>query len=393
MSINSSSLNPVSSPDSTPHPLVFASFKRRLVAMFVDALVVLIIGYVLRLSLGIEITSKIFSAKTLEQLMVLTNSSTAMYGNIVTVILSFLYFSIFYIYFEGATPGKKLLGMKVVRADGKPLTFATVLVRYLFSFVSSFCLSLGYIWAIFDSKKQTWHDKVSNTYVVLSGAPAHKGLGIVLSILFILIYSTSIFLIFTYVGALIIKSAPKEQVPYVQKELSPEVKKVSESANSQFAIIKETQDAVSRKKIVNGLISELKDAVVKYPKESDLWNSLASAYTWSEDSNSLNDAATAVNKSIAIDPKNAMSYQTLGQIYLNQNKYSEAVIEFKKSLRLNDNNGYSHLRLADAYRLLNISDDARAEYKKGIEIFEKANEKGDFDSEILDAKKSMSSLK
>ncbi len=383
--------NPV--PTATPQPFVFASFKRRLVATLVDGLILLIIGYVLRVSLGIEITSHISSAKTLEELATISNSGITKYANFVSIALAFLYYFIFYVYFDGATPGKKLLGMKLVKTDGKPLNFATILVRHLFSFVSSSALFLGYIWTIFDSKKQTWHDKVAGTYVVLSGAPARKGLGVLIAIISILVSWAYIGLITTKVGTLVIKNMPKNQNTYTQKVLSPEVDKIVKSANSEFALIRNAEDASTRQKAVNTLVAELKDAVNTYPNESQLWTQLASAYTWSNYAGSLDNAVSAIKKSIELDPENATAYYTLGQIYVNQGKYSEAVIELKKSLRLNENSAYTHLTLADAYNNLGIAEDARAEYQIAISKFEKINENGGHDADILRAKKSMSMLK
>jgi len=383
--------NPV--PATTPQPLIYASFKRRLVAFLVDGLILMIIGYVLRISLGIEIASQISTAKTIEEFVALTNSGLAKYANFVTIALTFLYYFVFYVYFDGATPGKKLLGMKLVKADGKPLNFATVFVRFLFSYVSSFCLLLGYIWTIFDAKKQTWQDKVAGTYVVLSGAPARKGLGVVLAIISLLITWAYIGYISMYSIMLYSKNLPKNQTTYTQKELNPEVDKVIGSTNKQFALIRNAEDAGTRQNAVNALITELKDALNTYPNESQLWTQLASAYTWSNNAGSLDSAVVAIKKSIEIDTENATAYQTLGQIYVNQGKYSEAVIELKKSLRLNENSAYAHLTLADAYNNLGIAEDARAEYKMAISKFEKVNENGGYDSDILRAKKSMSTLK
>ena len=38
--------------------------------------------------------------------------------------------------------------------------------RYLVRLVSTFVCGLGYLWMLWDSKKQTWHDKVITTIMV-----------------------------------------------------------------------------------------------------------------------------------------------------------------------------------------------------------------------------------
>jgi len=68
---------------------------------------------------------------------------------------------------KGATPGKMLVGIRVVdRSGGRP-SIGTAFVREVpGKIVSELALLLGYIWIAFDEKKQGWHDKIAGTYVV-----------------------------------------------------------------------------------------------------------------------------------------------------------------------------------------------------------------------------------
>ncbi len=66
----------------------------------------------------------------------------------------------------GRTIGGRILGLRLVRVDGKPVTYGTAVVRYLMLYVSALALALGLIWVAFDSKKQGWMDKVAGTYVI-----------------------------------------------------------------------------------------------------------------------------------------------------------------------------------------------------------------------------------
>jgi uncharacterized RDD family membrane protein YckC len=65
------------------------------------------------------------------------------------------------------TPGKMAIGATIVdaRTGGKPSTRQFV-IRYFGYFVSTLPLLLGYIWAGFDARKQSWHDKMAGTVVV-----------------------------------------------------------------------------------------------------------------------------------------------------------------------------------------------------------------------------------
>lgn len=67
---------------------------------------------------------------------------------------------------KGTTIGGTVLNLKVVRFDGKPVTFGVALVRGLVSVLSFIVLFLGFFWMIWDVEKQTWHDKIAGTVVV-----------------------------------------------------------------------------------------------------------------------------------------------------------------------------------------------------------------------------------
>lgn len=69
---------------------------------------------------------------------------------------------------HGWTPGSRLLGMRIVRLDGGAPGARGGLVRAVVAFFSDFFFGLGYLWAIWDPRRQTWHDKVAGTFVVNS---------------------------------------------------------------------------------------------------------------------------------------------------------------------------------------------------------------------------------
>lgn len=102
---------------------------------------------------------------------------------IVFVVMSAAYFT----YFHGSigqTPGKMILNVKVISAQGKDLTYGTAFLRWLCYLVSGMFFTIGFIWAAFDSKKQAWHDKIAGTVVVLgmSGGQSNSHLQMALNI-------------------------------------------------------------------------------------------------------------------------------------------------------------------------------------------------------------------
>jgi len=67
---------------------------------------------------------------------------------------------------DGATPGKKALGLKVVRSDGSALTTGRIIGRYFAEWLSVLILCIGYIMAGFDPERRTLHDRICDTRVI-----------------------------------------------------------------------------------------------------------------------------------------------------------------------------------------------------------------------------------
>lgn len=69
---------------------------------------------------------------------------------------------------SGQTIGKKALGIRVADATtGGPIGSGRALGRYLFkTLISGNVCALGYLWMLWDGRKQTWHDKVVTSVVV-----------------------------------------------------------------------------------------------------------------------------------------------------------------------------------------------------------------------------------
>lgn len=71
---------------------------------------------------------------------------------------------------RGTTPGKHALNMVVVKENGEPAGFGTMLVReWIGKLISGLVFSLGYLWILIDKDRQGWHDKLASTYVVEKG--------------------------------------------------------------------------------------------------------------------------------------------------------------------------------------------------------------------------------
>jgi len=121
----------------------YAGFGRRLAAVLVDGLIVGAAGGLLGL---------------------LAPDSGGVQA--LVVLGSVLYYVLF-IGVRGQTPGKMALGIKVVGPDGGPPGAVRAFVREVVGkFLSSLILCLGYLWMLWDEKRQCWHDKLADTVVV-----------------------------------------------------------------------------------------------------------------------------------------------------------------------------------------------------------------------------------
>ena len=85
---------------------------------------------------------------------------------LLNLLVSAIYNVAFMVYFNGQTPGKLMLGLRVVKKNGKRVSWLDALLRNVFGYMVSGLFLLGYLWAAFDRERQTWHDKMAGTVVV-----------------------------------------------------------------------------------------------------------------------------------------------------------------------------------------------------------------------------------
>ncbi|MFD9125323.1 RDD family protein [Kitasatospora sp. NPDC059571] len=69
---------------------------------------------------------------------------------------------------KGQSLGQRAVNIRLVReADGQPIGWGMAFVRQICHFVDGICC-VGYLWPLWDAKKQTFADKIMNTVVVKS---------------------------------------------------------------------------------------------------------------------------------------------------------------------------------------------------------------------------------
>jgi serine/threonine protein kinase len=152
------------SPTNPPAPLAsapaiplsqIAGLDRRFVAFFIDIVLTSILQAFVLIGIGILVgPSNSSSSDTLNCLASLVSIGTPL-----------CYYTFFHAH-SGQTPGKKILGIKVVRTDGSPLTTSRAILRLIGAMIGALPLYLGYLWAFTVPERQTWHDKIADTYVI-----------------------------------------------------------------------------------------------------------------------------------------------------------------------------------------------------------------------------------
>jgi uncharacterized RDD family membrane protein YckC len=67
---------------------------------------------------------------------------------------------------EGATIGKRLLGLKVICADGSRVSFGVATVRHLMKFLSLFIVMIGFMMSAWTKRRQALHDMPCDCLVI-----------------------------------------------------------------------------------------------------------------------------------------------------------------------------------------------------------------------------------
>lgn len=66
----------------------------------------------------------------------------------------------------GQTPGKHIVGIRVLDTAGQTLSKGMAVGRYFAKIVSGLPCYVGYLWPLWDAEKRTFHDMIVNTRVV-----------------------------------------------------------------------------------------------------------------------------------------------------------------------------------------------------------------------------------
>jgi uncharacterized RDD family membrane protein YckC len=150
----------------------YAGFGQRLGAMVIDGILLGIPGAILAgvfLALAPRETRRCTVNGRAELCRVPTGGSIAL---LVLGIIAMAVGSVVFYYGllegrTGQTIGKRALSIKTVRrTTGEVPGVGRAIGRTFAHYLSSFLCYLGYLWMLWDSEKQTWHDQICDTIVI-----------------------------------------------------------------------------------------------------------------------------------------------------------------------------------------------------------------------------------
>ena len=81
-------------------------------------------------------------------------------------LVSFFFFAWFWIH-GGQTLGMRAWRIKIQTRDGQRISWWQAMLRFLVAMASWGALGLGFLWSLVDKEKMTWHDRYSETVLVL----------------------------------------------------------------------------------------------------------------------------------------------------------------------------------------------------------------------------------
>jgi uncharacterized RDD family membrane protein YckC len=153
-------------------PAVYvAGLWRRLCAALLDALllapVLWLLGFLVFFVAGYRAPlGPVLSVESLLELLL--DSGGALHGFLGVGLVILLLYGFLFLTTTGATPGLRVLGLRVISVYGQRPEWWRMLLRCGGVVLSVLLLGLGFLWMGFDREKRGLHDWMAGTYVIRS---------------------------------------------------------------------------------------------------------------------------------------------------------------------------------------------------------------------------------
>jgi len=149
-----------------PGTVVYGNFWPRVLAKLIDGIVAWVASMAINFGLAMLFFGQfIFQPKPNNPLV--AGKFWAFQG---TAFLLSLCFGLAYYWFflnrYAATPGKMVLGLKIVRSNGSALSTGRIIGRFFAERLSAMILCIGYLMVAFDEERRGLHDQICDTRVI-----------------------------------------------------------------------------------------------------------------------------------------------------------------------------------------------------------------------------------
>lgn len=147
-----------------PEQLATPGFWRRIAAMFYDSLLVFAIAF--------TVTLGVVGLRTLFARDALNAGERAISGGYhyllqVALLASIALFFCWFWTRSGQTLGMQTWRLRIDDVAGGRISWRQALIRLVVAAASALCFGLGYLSVLWDRNKCSWHDRASNSRVVL----------------------------------------------------------------------------------------------------------------------------------------------------------------------------------------------------------------------------------
>lgn len=152
---------------------MYAGFWKRFAAICIDAIILSIVYLILSVILSVVIVGIIHLTDHSLRNEASIGELLPIIFQILSGLLTWLYFGLFEKSKYQATLGKMILRIKVVNRSMQPIGFGRAVARYFLRILCNFTLGIGYIMVGFTKYKQGIHDMIADTYIVNNQALEH----------------------------------------------------------------------------------------------------------------------------------------------------------------------------------------------------------------------------
>lgn len=160
----------ISTPENVDLHMELAGFGNRVLACIIDTLISALLNIVL---IG-GLLAVWFLLKRLSLspgILALWSTYLLMIGTTVSFAIVFGYYLFFEGAWQGQTPGKKIVDIRVIEQNGQPITWSSAIVRNLVRLIDQGLMMIGFISMLIDKNERRLGDFAAGTIVIRERTP------------------------------------------------------------------------------------------------------------------------------------------------------------------------------------------------------------------------------